>query len=115
MRLLATVVLSGALLSGCGGPKQREEWRPDGAERQYLEQWAGRIARSLVPPGDPAQLDAGGIRRLMARCDSVPQRYVYLWQRVSDSVQAATAPEPGCVRKEGVVDPPQEDSTEAVR
>jgi len=106
MRIWPAALAAAAVLAGCGGPKDDAEWRPESREREYLEQWAGRIARSLVPPGDPADLDSLGMMRLMARCDSVPQRYVYLYRRVADSIQAMTPPEPGCVQ-----DRPFQDST----
>ena len=98
MRIWPAVLTATAVLAGCGGPKGDGEWRPDRSEREYLEHWAGRIARSLVPPGDPGDLDSLGIIGLMARCDSVPQRYVYLYRRVADSIQAMPPPEPGCVQ-----------------
>lgn len=95
---MPAALLCAAVLAGCGNPKADREWAPDRAEREHLEQWAGSIARSLVPPGNPGDLDPDGLRRLMAHCDSVPQRYVYLYGRLSDSIQAITPPEPGCVR-----------------
>jgi len=104
MRRWPAALVVVAVLAGCGGPKDDAEWRPDRAEREYLEQWAGRIAHSLVPPGDSADLDSLGMMNLMARCDSVPQRYVYLYRRVADSIQAMTPPEPGCVQDRPVPD-----------
>jgi hypothetical protein len=95
MRVHIAALLAMTLAAGCGGGG---EWSPDSAERRYLSDWAGRIARSLVPPCDPSDLDEEGLRRLAAHCDSVPQRYVYLYARMSDSIQAMTAPEPECPR-----------------
>ncbi|MFO7949472.1 MAG: hypothetical protein R6U36_03785 [Candidatus Fermentibacteraceae bacterium] len=109
MRRWPAALAAVAVLVGCGSPKDDSEWRPARGEREYLEEWAGRIARSLVPPRDPGDLDSLGMMRLMARCDSVPQRYVYLYQRVADSIQAMTPPEPGCVQQPSVADTVSED------
>jgi len=93
MRLRSAVLLAIVMAAGCGG---REEWAPDNAERRYLKDWAGKIARSLVPPAEPADLDPEELEELVAHCDSLPQRYVYLYARIADSIQAMSPPEPAC-------------------
>lgn len=91
-----TALISALLLVGCGQDQQRE-WRPEAEETAYLQEWAGRIARSLVPPGSPNAIAPEDLQELASYCDSVPARYVYLYQQISDSIMALPPPSPECV------------------
>ncbi|MDM7994007.1 MAG: hypothetical protein QUS11_11945 [Candidatus Fermentibacter sp.] len=69
-----------------------------GEDREYLENWASRLAPSMVLPDVCAPApDTAGISELIALCDANPDYYLYFYGCLKDSISSVTPPDPGCL------------------
>jgi hypothetical protein len=73
------------LAASCGRPPEQ---RLEDGDREYLEGWAGRLAPYAALPESlwPGAPDSAGIEALMAVCDADPQRYLYFYDCLADSI-----------------------------
>lgn len=100
-------------LIGCSKPDSGVIPRED---REFLEDWAGRLAPSMVLPASlaPSQPDTSGIGELIAACDADPEYYLYFYGCLKDSIGSVQAPEPGCMDDpQAEEDAPEPDSASA--
>lgn len=92
---LAAVLSAALAASACS--KQDSNAIP-GEDRKYLENWASRLAPSMVLPGVCAPApDTAGISELIALCDANPDYYLYFYGCLKDSISSVTPPDPGCL------------------
>jgi hypothetical protein len=88
--------------------------KPDGnvipqEDREYLENWASRLAPSMVlPEGCAPAPDTAGIAELIALCDENPDYYVYFYGCLKDSISSVTPPDPDCLPDSGQPAPLQD-------
>lgn len=92
---LAAVLSAALAASACS--KQDSNAIP-GEDRKYLENWASRLAPSMVLPGVCAPApDTAGISELITLCDANPDYYLYFYGCLKDSISSVTPPDPGCL------------------
>jgi hypothetical protein len=93
---LQAVVLVCLLLSaaqGCGPGKKPGTLRP--ASKSRIERWAGRLAAHLSVDGSPLP-DSSEMEAFISFCDDSPERYVYLYACLRDSLAKHPQPLPSC-------------------
>lgn len=96
LRFARAAALSAVLAaSACSKPDDDAIPRED---REYLENWASRLAPSMVlPEGCTPAPDTAGIGDLLALCDENPGYYLYFYGCLKDSIASVTPPDPGCL------------------
>ena len=103
-RLALAAVLSAALAAA--GCSDRDEDAIPREDREYLENWASRLAPAMVlPEGCAPAPDTAGIAGLVAVCDANPGYYLYFYGCLKDSIASVTPPDPGCLPDTGPVTP----------
>lgn len=93
---LALAAALAAVAAGCSRPDRSDIPRE---EREFLEGWAARLAPAMVLPGELAASppDTAGLRGLIEFCDEDPDRYLYLYGCLRDSIGSVPPPDPDCI------------------